>query len=284
MTLAYFKPGADTVIQVDASGRGLGAVLMQAGKPIAFASKSLSDCVTRYTNIERDMLAVVFGCERFHTYVYGKRFTVESDHKPLEMIILKNLAAAPHRSQRMLLRIKPYDVQIRYRPGKEMALADTLSRQSCPDNKVIEPDVQISHIQFSTRTLDDLRREARNDSELQNLLKVIVDGWPDRQRDLHPQLRPFWPYRDELVADDGIVLKGNRIVMPASLQPETLVKLHESHQGIEKMRLRARSCVFWNGINHDIEVVVRKCTCQEVQRAQPREPLCHTRHPHVLGR
>ena len=74
--------------------------------------------------------------------------------------------------------------------------------------------------------------------------------------------------------DDGIVLKGNRIVMPASLQPETLVKLHESHQGTEKMRLRARSCVFWNGINHDIEVVVRKCaTCQEVQRAQPREPL-----------
>ena len=223
VTLAYFKPGADTVIQVNASGRGLGAVLMQAGKPIAFASKSLSDCATRYANIEREMLAVVFGCERFHTYVYETQFTVESDHKPLEMIILKNLAAAPQRSQRMLLRIQPYDVQIRYRPDKEMALADTLSRQPSPDNKIIEPDVQISHVQFSTRTLDDLRREARNDSELQNLLKVIVDGWPDRQRDLHPQLQPFWPYRDELVADDGIVLKGNRIVMPASLQPDTLV-------------------------------------------------------------
>ena len=186
------------------------------------------------------------------------------------MIILNNLAAAPQRLQRMLLRIQPYDVQIRYRPGKEMALADTLSRQPCSDNKTIELDVQISHVQFSTRKLDDLRRETRNGSELQNLLKVIVDGWPDCQRNLHPQLRPSCPYRDELVADDGIVLKGNRIVMPASLQPETLV----THQGIEKMRLRARSCVFWNGINHDIEVVVRQCTtCQEVQRAQPREPL-----------
>ena len=92
--------------------------------------------------------------------------------------------------------------------------------------------------------------------------------------------------RDGLVEDDGIVLKGNRIVMPASLQPETLVKLHESHQGIEKMRLRARSCEFWNGINHVIEVVVRKCaTCQEVQRAQTRvSPSCHTAHPHVFGR
>ena len=161
---------------------------MQAGKPIAFASKSLSDCETLYANIEREMLAVVFGCERFHTYVYGTRFTVESDHKPLEMIILKNLAAAPQRLQRMLLRTQPYEVQIRYRHGKEMALADTLSRQPCPDNKSIELDVQISHVQFSTRNLDDVRRETRNDSELQNLLKVIVDGWPNRQRDLHSQL------------------------------------------------------------------------------------------------
>ena len=66
--------------------------------------------------------------------------------------------------------------------------------------------------------------------------------------------------------------------MPASLHSKTLAKLHEAHQGIEKMRLRARSSVFWNGINHDIDVVVRKCaTGQEVQRAQPREPLM----PHV---
>ena len=139
----------------------MGAVLMQAGKLIAFASKSLSDCETRYANIEREMLAVVFGCERFHTY--GTRFTVESDHKPLEIIILKNLAAAPQRLQRMLLRIQPYDVQVRYRAGEEMALADTLSRQTCPDNKTIELDVQISHVQFSTRKLDELRRETRND-------------------------------------------------------------------------------------------------------------------------
>ena len=188
------------------------------------------------------------------------------------MIILNNIAAAPQRLQQMLLRIQQYGVQVLYRPGKEMALTDTLSRQPCPDNKTIELDVQISHVQFSTRKLDDLRRETRNDSELRNLLKEIADGWRDRQRDLRPQLRPFWPYRDELVvADDGIVLKGNRIVMPASIHAETLATLHESHQGIEKMRLGVRSCVFWNGINRDIEVAVRKCaTCPEVQRTQPR--------------
>ena len=161
-----------------------------------------------------------------------------------------------------------------------MALAETLSRQPCPDNKTIELDVQISHVQFSSRKLDDLRRETRNDSELQNLLKVIVDGWPERQRDLHPPLRSFWAYRDELGADDGIVLKGNRIVMPASLHSETLAKLHEAHKEIEKMHLRACSSVFWNGINRDIGVVVCKCaTCQEVQRAQPRESLMPHERP-----
>ena len=274
ITLSYFDPRAETQVQVDASSHGLGAVLLQNGRPIAFASKSLSDCERRYANIEREMLAVVFGCERFHTYVYGKRFTIQSDHKPLEMIHLKNLAAAPQRLQRMLLRIQPYDIVIKYKPGKEVTLADSMSRQPCSNSESLEFDVQISHVQFSTRKLDELRRETRNDDKLQSLLKVIADGWPDRQRDVHPQLRAFWPFRDELVADDGIVLKGNQIVMPASLHAETLAKLHESHQGIEKTRLRARSCVFWNGINQDIEDVVRKCaTCQQMQRAQQRQPL-----------
>ena len=95
ITLSYFDPRAETLVQVDASSHGLGAVLIQNGRPIAFASKSLSDCERCYANIERDMLAVVFGCECFHTYVYGKQFTIQSDHKPLEMIHLKNLAAPP---------------------------------------------------------------------------------------------------------------------------------------------------------------------------------------------
>lgn len=127
-TLHYFDPNKESVIQVDASMRGLGAVLLQDNKPVAYASKALKDEETRYANIERELLAVVFGCERFHTYVYGKNFTVESDHKPLEMIQHNPLTAAPPRLQRMLLRLQPYDMIIRYRPGKEILLADGLSR------------------------------------------------------------------------------------------------------------------------------------------------------------
>ena len=74
-------------------------------KSTAFASRALTDTEKRDANIERKMLAVAAACERFHSYLFGKRFVVESDHKPLEMIHLKNLTAAPPRLQRMLLRI-----------------------------------------------------------------------------------------------------------------------------------------------------------------------------------
>ena len=178
------------------------------------------------------MLTAVFGCERLHTYVYGTRFTIESNHTTLEMIILDNRAAVPQRLQRMLLRIQQYDVQIRYRSGKEMAIADTMSRQPRSDNKTIELDMQISHVQFPSHKLDDLRRETRNDSELQKLFKVA-------------DLIVSATYTHYCGHSGHIVLKGNRIVMPASFHAENLVKLHESHQGIEEMRLRAHSCVFW---------------------------------------
>ena len=140
----------------------------------------------------------------------------------------------PQHLKRMLLRIQPYDIVIRYKSGKGMTLVDLMSRQPCSNAESLEFDVQISHVQFSTQQLDELRRETRNDNELLRLLKVIADGWPDRQRDLHAQMRAFWPFREELVVHDGIVLKGNQIVMPASLHAETQAKLHASHQGIEK--------------------------------------------------
>ena len=91
---------------------GLGATLMNNNKIVAFASKTLSDAESRYVNIERELLAMVFGCERFHTYVYGKEFQIESDHKPLENIQNKNIALAPLRLQRMLLGLQPYDAKI----------------------------------------------------------------------------------------------------------------------------------------------------------------------------
>ena len=92
--LRYYDRRKPVTVQADASQRGLGACLLQDGQPIAYASKSLTDTETRYANIERELLAIVFACQRFNSYVLGRPFTVESDHKPLEMIHQKSLASA----------------------------------------------------------------------------------------------------------------------------------------------------------------------------------------------
>ena len=129
--LGYYDQRKEVIVQADASLRGLGACLIQDGKPIAFASKSLTGVETRYANIERELLAIVFACIRFNTYLQGRRFTVQSDHKPLEMIHLKSMHNAPPHLQRMLLQLQKYDMEIKYKPGSEMLLADTLVKMPC---------------------------------------------------------------------------------------------------------------------------------------------------------
>ena len=129
-TLRYFDPSLPVTIQVDASQAGLGAVLLQNNRPVAFASKALTETECCYANIKREMLAVIFRAGRFRIYIYARSFTIESDHKALESISQKNLADMPARLQHMLLYLQGYDYIIHYCHSKEMALPDTLSFQS----------------------------------------------------------------------------------------------------------------------------------------------------------
>ena len=112
--LRYYDQTKLVTLQCDASLKGLGACIIQDGQPIMFASKSLMDTETHYANIERELLAIVCGCEKFHTYLYRRTFIMETDHKPLKMISLKNLTAAPACLQRMLLHLQQYDLVITY--------------------------------------------------------------------------------------------------------------------------------------------------------------------------
>ena len=139
--MAYHDPTKDVTLRVDALTTGLGGALLQDKKVIAFANKASTDVESRSAYIEREILAVVYGCERFHTYPYGRRFIAESNHKPLEAIQLKNLISATLRLQRMLLRWQPYEVTMKYRPGKQMLVADALSRPSSEEETPI-PDVE----------------------------------------------------------------------------------------------------------------------------------------------
>ena len=291
VTLTYFDPRKEIILQVDASLKGLGATLIQDNKPVAFASKSLTDVETRYANIERELLAVVYGCEKFHTYLFGHRFTVHSDHKPLESIHLKHLTAAPPRLQRMLLRLQPYDLVIRYQPGKNMEISDALSRLS-PEEKEAIPGLNVEvhaiYPHFSKDMLQTIRDETAVDPELNALKEMIHLGWPSTIQQVSALLKPYWSFRDELAVEDGLAMKGHRIIIPAVLQKEILTRLHSAHQGIEKTKLRARTSVYWRGLNKDIDEITKRCTiCQELQPSQQKEPLISTEVPprawHTIG-
>ena len=139
--LRYYDQSKLVTLQCDASLKGLGACIIQDGQPIAFTSKSLTDTDTCYVNIERELLAIVYGCEKFYMYLYGRTFIMETAHKSLKMISLKNLTAAPACLQRMLLHLQQYDLVITYRPGKEMLLADVLSHFPARTNTEIQLDL-----------------------------------------------------------------------------------------------------------------------------------------------
>ena len=181
MPLRYYDRMKPVKVHADASLRGLGACLIQEFKgedqPIAFASKSLTDAETRYANIERELLAIVFACQRFSTYLLGRSFIAGSDHKPLEMIAMKNLANAPPRLQRMLLQLQRYDVTIKYRPGQQMQLANALSRCPARVSPEIKLDMQVDYIAFMKPWIEKLKDSTQRDPILGTVYQLVQQGW-----------------------------------------------------------------------------------------------------------
>uniref|UniRef100_A0A8C7WXQ6 Gypsy retrotransposon integrase-like protein 1 n=1 Tax=Oryzias sinensis TaxID=183150 RepID=A0A8C7WXQ6_9TELE len=288
--LKYYDPSLTITLEVDASQKGLGVALVQNNQPIAFGSKTLTDTQSRYSNIEREMLAIVYGIQRYHTYLYGKGFIVITDHKPLVTICRKPLHAAPPRLQRMLVQVQGYNFEVMYRPGPQMVLADTLSRLPNPENSseielderidglIFEPEdpemYTIALINFSPDKQNTLRAETSKDLKLSALKEVILQGWPEKIQDLPKHLRAFWAFRDELGIETGVIFKGRQVLIPDSMTESILKQLHSSHQGIEKTRRLARESVYWIKMNDDIEKMCRSCSvCIEYQDANPKEPL-----------
>ncbi|XP_038061713.1 uncharacterized protein K02A2.6-like [Patiria miniata] len=195
------------------------------------------------------------------------------------MIHQKPLTSAPPRLQRMLMRLQPYNFTLQYRPGKEVPVADSLSRSPTTDGTHIPLDIQINLVHFTADRLAAVKRETERDPILQELKQIIISGWPDRMKDLPAPLRPYWSFRDELAIADGILMKGCCVVIPTAMHTYTLNKLHEGHQVATKTKLRAKDTVYWLNMNQDIDHVVSQCpTCQEHQRSQTKETLL----PHEL--
>ena len=287
--LSHYNQNKPLIIQMDASSKGLGSCIMQEGHPIAFASRSLTDCETRYSQIEKELLAIVYACEKFNHYVYGRDVLVQSDHTPLEAIFSKSLASTTPRLQRMLIRLGRYRLQIRYTPGKEMHIADALSRaylqeEKSSEEKELEEDLDVMvhavlfHMPEGDRQLEEIRQATEADQVLAQVMKYTSEGPPTSWKAIAAELKQYRQILPELYIVDGIILKDRRIVIPSALRPSLIKKLHASHLGIDKTKHLARQHYYWPGMDFEIETWIRRCsTCNANKNRQNKMPLIQ--HP-----
>ena len=241
-----------------------------------------------YSQIEKEMYAIVFGCERFRHYIYGRIVTVTSDHKPLESILKKPIALAPPRLQRMIMRIQKYSIDVKYRSGKQIPVADTLSRKSLTkienQEEAFDEYVHsvVSHLPVSDKKFEELRQATVNDKQLNQVKQVVLNGWPEKRDQCPKSVLEFWNYKDELSVNEEIIMKSERIIVPTALREEMINRIHSGHMGIEKCKSRARDVLFWPNMNKDIEVKVANCkVCQEHQLANARELMIPRETPEL---
>ena len=263
-TLMYYDLKKPVVLQVDASANGLGGALLQPNdenkfQRVAVTSSSMSDTESRYSQIEKECLAICKCFQKFDQWLYGKQnVEVHTDHKPLEMIIQKPLNKAPARLQRMLMKLQRYQFTLKYKPGPTMYIADTLSRAALPhpiSAKVTGFEVFRMTLEqpeetrkITAPTLLHLKEETHKDEVLSQLYILITNGWPTNKHQVPESISPYWSYRDELSIQDGVIYKGCSVLVPPSMIPQMLKKIHASHLGAESNIRIAKEVLFWSGM------------------------------------
>ena len=299
-TMRYFDPKAQTEVIVDASPYGVGAILTQrsAGEDdnhvVAYASRALTDTETRYSQTEREALAVVWACEHYHLYLFGNHFTVTSDHKPLEGIFNKPTSHTNARIERWNLRLQSYDFTLRYKPG-EGNPADFLSRHpvSSPQTQTKhEKTVADEYVSFlidhdvpKAMTKKEISDASRNDPTIQAVKHSIrTNSWqtPNHVEIDVTSFMIFKTVRDELsfCDENDILLRGNKIVIPRSLQNKVIDIAHEGHQGLIKTKKLLREKVWFPYIDRSVQSKVESClACAATNPVKVTEPLSMTPLP-----
>ena len=204
ISLKFFDPDLPTKITCDSTKIGLGATLEQqypdGWHPIAFKSRVCSPAERNYCPLERETLAIVFGCTSLHEYLYARQFSVDSDHKSLKTIFNYNINDAPPRIQRFLLQLQKYDLNVNYIPGKDLILSDTLSRApSGSDTTEINEEevtaqvnVIFSSLPVSTRRMNQIKEETHQDPTMQKLITMVQTGWPDDRSLVPDESKPYF--------------------------------------------------------------------------------------------
>jgi transposase InsO family protein len=293
---------------------GMGYALLQrhndVWKLVDANSRWCTDTETRYAIVELELAAVEWAMRKCKLYLLGlPTFTLMIDHQALVTILDRYTLDAVEnpKLQRLKERLTPFVFTTVWRKGRDHAIPDALSRAPVndpgPEDEAASDDVQafartmtlrrvaaITAVESddddqsnpslenpSGRTdmvLDSLREVAAADETYSELIAAVESGFSTRRELTAPCVRQYWTIRQELSVDDGLVLFGKRIVIPQRSRRDILVKLHAAHQGIVRMKRRARQTIYWPGLNNDIVSMVERCqACQERLPSQQREPL-----------
>ncbi|XP_055715454.1 uncharacterized protein K02A2.6-like [Phlebotomus papatasi] len=282
--LAFYDVNKPMVLSVDSSANAFGAVLMQERRPIAYATKALTDCQRNWPQIEKEAGAIRFGCQKFHDYIWGHKIVVESDHKPLETIFAKPLNKAPLRLRQILHDVKAYDLTVKYVKGTRIPIADTLSRDCSSFCTDFEEDTEELHVNGATclteAALERYQQATANDPALQKLRKLILEGWPDSREEVPKVIRNYFTFRDELSILDGIIFKGDQVVVPVTERQRVINDIHAGHVGIQSSLRRARDFLYWPNMTAEITARIEKClVCEKNQRSNQKETVLMKRVP-----
>lgn len=302
--LAHFNPDANIILTVDASPVGLSAILSQAEpdrgeRPISFASRTLNAAEKRYSQIQKEATAIIFGIRRYHQYLYGRSvpFILRTDHKPLLSIFGPHRGVpevSANRLQRYALFLSGYNYKIEYVRSANNS-ADFLSRACLPEGTGADRGVQgvdatmlpdldrASYINFVVDsslpvTLKMLREATSADVTLRKVVHFVLNGWP--RKITEDDLKPYHACRTQLSYENGCVMRGHKIVIPEELKVKILMELHQSHLGIVKTKAAARARFWFPGIDAALERLIGSCeVCLQLRPSPARAPIAHWEYP-----
>ena len=239
--LVHFDPKQVISLACDTSGYGIGAVhshKMPDGseKPIGFVSRTLTAAEKKYSQIEKEALACVHGVKRFHSYLFGHSFILQTDHEPLRTLFNHSKTLPPQTSariQRWALTLASYEYNIACWKTEHHANADTMSPLPLPDTPpmtAVPPKLvlMVDGLQEAPITAAQIAHITKRDVLLAKVARCVLAGWPETPEN---ELRPLWTRRLELFVHDGCVVCGGRVVVPARYREHFLSELHGGTQG-----------------------------------------------------